>query len=87
LLLLTHFFFKQFTCCGLNGAKDWIPVIEGIPVSCCDRTFGAINNVTCELNSTTLHKAGCIDAFGDYIKEHAVSLGGVGIGLAVVQVK
>jgi CD63 antigen len=37
------------------------------------------------LESKELHKTGCITAFGGYIKQHAVSLGGVGIGLAVVQ--
>lgn len=54
-------------------------------MSCCTADFGATNSTECNEKSTTLRNTGCVDAFGSYIKDHAVSLGAVGVGLAVVQ--
>lgn len=48
--------------------------------------YGMVEKFTCNSTSTTLHASGCIDAFGDFLKEHAYTLGSVGLGFAVIQV-
>lgn len=37
-------------------------------------------------NTAQPYRTGCVVAFGSFIKEHAVTLGGVGIALAFIQV-
>lgn len=38
------YFTLQFTCCGLESAKDWIVPIGGVPVSCCAVKTGFYSN-------------------------------------------
>jgi CD63 antigen len=77
----------QFSCCGINKPDDWIPIKKGLPMSCCTRDPNAIETETCKLNSTSVvHETGCLSKFSGKISDHAVSLGAVGITLAVFQV-
>ena len=54
---------RNFDCCGISGPNDWIPTPffrnnnESLPDTCC---AGAIDN--CNMNSTELHRNGCISA-------------------------
>lgn len=59
-----------------------------LPGSCCKSNNGATGLIHCNLNSTsaTFYTKGCVDGFGDYLKDHAVTLGGVGIAIAFIQV-
>ncbi|XP_052866474.1 CD63 antigen [Anopheles cruzii] len=82
---------RDFDCCGVHNSSDWVTAGEKfnatfLPMSCCRVETGAIGYVACpDTNSTTLRKDGCVDSFGNFIKAHAVSLGAVGIALAVIQ--
>lgn len=40
----------------------------------------------CTEETPTLHHTGCLNSFGQYIRDHAYTLGGVGLGFAIVQV-
>lgn len=40
----------------------------------------------CNENSTTIWRRGCVSAFGNYIRSHAVSLGAAGVALCIIQV-
>lgn len=61
-----------------------------VPISCCGRAIGAVGNDTCTIeegeNNDRMFQTGCLVAFGDFIKGHALTIGGVGIGFAFVQV-
>lgn len=79
----------QFQCCGINNYTDWYKFLNSteLPLSCCD-TAGIFSNFSCEpaTNGSRLFKIGCVNAFGDEIKQHAVTIGGVAIGIAFIQV-
>lgn len=46
-----------------------------------------IVSTTPQSSTTSPYEIGCKSAFGDYIKKHAVQIGGCALGLAVLQVK
>lgn len=79
----------QFKCCGVLKPDDWLNINSThnrIPNSCCDRVVGEIYAVECNLNSTALHTKGCLDSFGDFIKNHTYKIEAAGLGIAFVQV-
>ncbi|XP_046745256.1 CD63 antigen-like [Diprion similis] len=78
---------KTFVCCGTNEAKDWQLYFDNdtLPMSCCDQQVGAAGTVTCKLSEPNVHEIGCAHAFLDFVKLHALQLGGVGLGVAFVQ--
>jgi hypothetical protein len=60
-----------------------------LPGSCCKSKPGVGGNIVCNMNNTdtaTFYEKGCVEGFGDYLKAHAVTLGGVGIAIAFIQV-
>jgi len=82
---------ETYRCCGLettpdhHGYEDWTVSVGGIPLSCCDIPHGHLDMFVCNSTQETLHKTGCVQAFGDFIKSHAMSLALVGVILAVIQ--
>ncbi|XP_041977749.1 CD63 antigen-like [Aricia agestis] len=68
-------------CCGINGPEDWAANKLPIPASCCsgDKT------VACTPASPDFHKDGCYPGILEAMKGMALVLGGVGLGIAVVQ--
>ncbi|XP_026757735.1 CD63 antigen [Galleria mellonella] len=73
-------------CCGINGPNDWENNKLPIPNTCCDGQV--ITNGTpaeCSINSPTLHNKGCLAEVVSHLQEIAAVLGGVGIGIAIVQ--
>ncbi|XP_068744236.1 CD63 antigen-like [Montipora capricornis] len=86
---------KEFDCCGANGyIKDYKDYkkknISGdmkFPPSCCKNatvcpsTFGQTKNMT---DSDFVTK-GCVDGFEKYLKDHIFIIGGVGVGVAFLQ--
>ncbi|XP_059141094.1 CD63 antigen-like [Physella acuta] len=77
---------KDFHCCGANNFSDWqtnLAYLGQYPASCCkttgcDTTFG-------DQNQAVYHE-GCRSAFEGWLKDKVAIIGGVGIGLAFVQV-
>ncbi|XP_046427771.1 CD63 antigen-like [Neodiprion fabricii] len=81
---------KKLRCCGTNEPKDWQLYFanDSLPMTCCDPQAGAAGTVSCKLNSTSelhVHDVGCAPAFLDFVKVHALQLGGVGFGVAFLQ--
>jgi len=75
----------EFHCCGVKDYKDWEGVTKGLPMSCCAQQIGMVGNVECNATTPTLYKIGCVEGFGQYIENNAVTIGSVGLGLAFVQ--
>ncbi|XP_015177461.1 PREDICTED: CD63 antigen-like [Polistes dominula] len=78
---------QDFKCCGVINSTDWkakFPDGE-LPMSCCSNKIGQIGSSACNITVDTVYKQGCEYTFGQYIKAHAVQLGGVGLGIAIVQ--
>ena len=50
-----------------------------------DLFVGILDNFTCNGDASTLHERGCIVAFGDFIKAHAMSLALAGTVIAIIQ--
>lgn len=76
---------ETYRCCGLNSDEDWIAAVNGTPLSCCDIPHGHLDMFVCNSTQETLHQSGCVQAFGDFIKSHALSLALVGVILAAIQ--
>nr|CAD7203822.1 unnamed protein product [Timema douglasi] len=91
----------EMTCCGIHSASDWSPKAPttttpptnasqastlNLPMSCCSPVNGMWGSVNCTEDSPNLYTVGCLNKLGLFAKEHAVTLGGVGIGIAFLQV-
>lgn len=78
---------KQFKCCGVNGYMDYPHSSNTtFPSSCCkDEKKNCPSTFNEVSNSTDIYKQGCLNGFEDYLRKHIVVVGGVGIGIAFVQ--
>lgn len=73
-------------CCGINGPEDWAANNLTIPNTCCaGQEIAGGTTVPCTANSEHFHKDGCLPKIVDYFKDIALVLGGVGLGVAFVQ--
>lgn len=57
-----------------------------LPMSCCRPQQGKIGTSVCNITVNYVYPDGCLNKFQQYIKSHAVQLGGVGLGIATIQV-
>lgn len=71
-------------CCGINGPADWNKVFPDgtIPKSCCKKLPVNIDNCTLEW----ANKDGCKPILLQLLDKKSIILGGVGIGVALIQV-
>ncbi|XP_061934986.1 CD63 antigen [Apis cerana] len=72
-------------CCGIIGATDWAHVGFSdniVPNSCCKEVP---EGNKCDSNSIHIHSNGCMNNLQSAIEHNALILGGVGIGIAVIQ--
>lgn len=76
---------ETYKCCGLDSSEDWNKAVNGTPLSCCEIPHATLNQFECNAEQPTMHKVGCVDAFGEFIQSHAMSLGLAGVILAVIQ--
>ncbi|XP_065173908.1 CD63 antigen-like [Atheta coriaria] len=81
---------NKFECCGIESANDWdtnVPALNGsLPLSCCTIPPGTVGEYVCNKEAKGFHKSGCESAFGTYVREHAVTIGSIGLSFAAVQV-
>lgn len=87
--LKLHLICYKFHCCGIYSYHDWEknPGTENlIPISCCDIQYGMVEQYVCNSTNPTLHKDSCAECFSEFIRDHAYTLGSVGLGFAVIQV-
>ena len=69
--------------------RDWEAVFnnDSLPLSCCKTSIGTIGTLNCSaLSPANVYPEGCEWAFGQYVRDHAVVIGGTGIGIAFIQV-
>lgn len=75
----------QLHCCGVNGYKDWAAVFKNntLPHTCCENTM---NDGSCTTKSDNIYKDGCEPKVKRILDQGTYIIGGVGIGIAVVQI-
>lgn len=73
-------------CCGNKNYTDWKDVFhnDSLPLSCCTRSHTAVGLDICNTTSD-MHLKGCLEQFGTFVMNHAAILGGVGVGIAFIQ--
>lgn len=70
----------------MNDSKDWARVgfsENTVPNSCCKEVP---EGNTCDSNSVHVYANGCMASLQKAIENNALILGGVGIGIAIIQV-
>ncbi|XP_065070841.1 CD151 antigen-like [Rhopilema esculentum] len=80
---------KELKCCGVNGPSDWNNTVwyqkyRGsleTPKSCCKDQKAA----SCGTSSSDNFSKGCVKAMEDYVSSHIAIIGGIGVGIAFVQ--
>jgi len=84
-------FQEQVKCCGSNGPADWSTsywnsTTTGLvgPKSCCKAAVAS--NADCNKELANLYPTGCVAAGKDFVKSHLWQVGGVGVGIAIIQV-
>jgi len=82
---------KMLKCCGAKGAKDWdISAWKKnnnnatVPESCCKTPKSGCNKAP--IGSDNYNAEGCADALKNFIKGHMKTLGGIGVGIAIIQI-
>ena len=73
----------ELKCCGIRGASDWKPIFinNTVPASCCSQLPVHINQCSSEFASTI----GCMPKLFNLLDSKSLLLGGVGIGIALIQ--
>lgn len=80
---------KEFGCCGVDNYTDYFkaPDDTKFPESCCkEGETGCPTNVgEAKKNASKLNSKGCLSELEKYLKDHIIVVGGVGIGIAFIQ--
>ncbi|XP_044734230.1 CD63 antigen-like [Chrysoperla carnea] len=77
----------DFACCGISGPEDWNKVFPNkteLPFTCC-RDMPRNSSEKCTINYPTIVKDGCFEHLKSLVITNAYTLGGVGIGIALLQ--
>ncbi|XP_074029720.1 CD63 antigen [Leptinotarsa decemlineata] len=71
-------------CCGMNGPTDWYRVTgnDSLPHTCCPDTQ---DDGSCTMKTSNHYTASCIDKLKFAFKKYGAIIGGVGIGIAALQ--
>ncbi|CAF4844293.1 CD63 antigen-like [Pieris napi] len=73
-------------CCGINSPDDWTLNGLPIPATCCAaQELLDDKPVACTKDSPNFHTQGCLNNILVHLKDIAMVLGGVGLGIAFVQ--
>lgn len=73
----------QFHCCGVNSKSDY-PLL--LPVSCCANPGGSLESVLNTCLPAQAYDQGCAYVLSNFLKTAGKTVGGVAIGIAVVEV-
>lgn len=93
LTIAIDWFQATVKCCGSSGPKDWSGTYwythnntnphMAVPKSCCkDPTVAKCNE---KISNATIYTTGCITAGKEYAKGNMKLVGGVGVGIAIVE--
>ncbi|XP_068630034.1 CD63 antigen-like [Battus philenor] len=73
-------------CCGIYGPEDWKNNSIPIPDTCCaGQEIKNGSAAACTPDSPSFHKVGCLQKLVPFFNDMALLLGGVGLGIALVQ--
>ncbi|XP_013782440.1 CD63 antigen-like [Limulus polyphemus] len=75
---------SNLKCCGANNASEWKKYMGevNLPYSCCP---GKDPTKPCQITDDHFTK-GCVDALASFLEDKILVVGGVGIGIAFVQI-
>nr|APM87502.1 CD63 [Haliotis discus discus] len=77
---------QSFKCCGADNYTSWEQFLPQPPESCC-KSIGSIECKDRSYNKTDgIYTKSCTKGIIDWLKSNVILLGGIGIGLAFVQV-
>jgi len=78
---------ENLKCCGVSNDTDWRDnkniTTNGVPDSCCKDVKPGCGQLS--PNPDKIYTQGCIDAFKDQLEDHIEIVGGVGIGICILQ--
>ncbi|XP_055959332.1 CD63 antigen-like [Patella vulgata] len=80
---------QKFECCGVENYTEWYSLLTPklVPTSCCvDPKSTECANRTQTLNETEFYTQSCEEGFVGWLDYEIALVGGVGIGLAFVEV-
>ncbi|KAK2501411.1 hypothetical protein MC885_003782, partial [Smutsia gigantea] len=92
--VLAHMYYQRFKCCGSNSSADWqhsayilSKEAEGrqVPDSCCKTVVTHCGQRTHPSNIYKV-EGGCITKLEQFLADHLLLMGAVGIGVACLQV-
>ncbi|XP_018335537.1 CD63 antigen [Agrilus planipennis] len=75
----------EVKCCGMNGPEDWTLVNHfnnSLPHTCCPNSS---KDDSCTINSLDKYTKSCLEGLKEKLQNYAAVLGGIGIGVACVQ--
>lgn len=78
-------FQQTFECCGSEKPSDWLTDYGNYPASCCGESFSDNDFKNCSNPPNLKYTKGCVDAVHDKLNSSLGGLGGVAIGLVLVQ--
>lgn len=77
---------QKFHCCGASNITDWIGKLPVPPESCC-KSIGSTECGNRSFEDTSaLYQDSCKVGMINWLKDNIIIIGGIGIGLAFVQV-
>lgn len=76
----------QLECCGMQGPSDWYRVTknDSLPHTCCPDTQ---NDGSCSIKSANKYNSSCFEKLEAVFVQYGSIIGGIGIGIAISQVK
>jgi len=78
----------EMKCCGIDGPADWAKVspyngTKDVPDSCCKDDMDGCGEGAADKD--TIYTDGCLDTFEGWVSKQVEYVGGVGIGIAFIQ--
>lgn len=81
-----------FKCCGTSGISDWqysrwarTNATDLVPASCCISPNASCVQGPENVHPSIVNTEGCLEHLEDFLRIHLVVMGGVGLGLSILQ--
>lgn len=76
---------KELQCCGADGPGDYDRIHKNstkkYPTSCCNSKIANCSDTIIK----NMYQEGCVKGLEDFLKSHLAIVGGVGVGIAFIQ--
>ncbi|XP_067687337.1 CD63 antigen-like [Haliotis asinina] len=81
-----NFIQRTFDCCGADNYTSWEGILPRPPESCC-KSIGSTDCDARSFNNTEgIYTKSCKEGIIDWLKKNVILLGGIGLGLAFIQI-